>query len=176
MFILLYKRLESGSFQWPRNGTEARELTENSQVPTYLLDKLNGIFGTQEAEQIFGEQFGERNVVLFGEGYGDKIQKVGRKYISDDVGFILFDLWIGGNYQSRENVERAARSFGIPVVPIVGRGTLDEAIAFVKGHPQSTLADLSMEGIVCRPVIELRDRCGNRVITKIKWKDFKDIV
>ena len=26
-FILLYKRLESGSFQWPRNGAEARELT-----------------------------------------------------------------------------------------------------------------------------------------------------
>ena len=26
-FILLYKRLESGSFQWPRNGAEARELS-----------------------------------------------------------------------------------------------------------------------------------------------------
>ena len=26
-FVLLYKRLESGSFQWPRNEAEARELT-----------------------------------------------------------------------------------------------------------------------------------------------------
>ena len=26
-FVLLYKRLESGSFQWPRNGEEARQLT-----------------------------------------------------------------------------------------------------------------------------------------------------
>lgn len=26
-FVLLYKRLESGSFQWPRNGEEAKTLT-----------------------------------------------------------------------------------------------------------------------------------------------------
>ena len=26
-FVLVYKRLESGSFQWPRNGEEARQLT-----------------------------------------------------------------------------------------------------------------------------------------------------
>lgn len=26
-FVLLYKRLEAGTFQWPRNGAEARELT-----------------------------------------------------------------------------------------------------------------------------------------------------
>lgn len=26
-FVLLYKRLESGRFQWPRNGDEARQLT-----------------------------------------------------------------------------------------------------------------------------------------------------
>ena len=26
-FLLLYKRLESGSFQWPRNGEEVRQLT-----------------------------------------------------------------------------------------------------------------------------------------------------
>lgn len=52
---------------------------------------------------------------------------------------------------------------------------MDEAVDFVKEHPQSTLGDLPMEGVVCRPMMELRDRCGNRVITKIKWKDFKDL-
>lgn len=150
--------------------------TEKTKIPTHLLDKLNAIFGTSETEQLFEEQFGDRNVILFGEGYGNKIQGAGKQYIPNDVGFILFDLWIEGNYQSRESVERAAKAFGIPVVPIVGSGTLSEAIAFIKGHPQSTLGDLPMEGIVCRPMIELRDRCGNRVITKIKWKDFKDLV
>lgn len=30
-----------------------------------------------------------------------------------------------------------------------------------------------MEGVVEWPAVELRDRCGNRVIAMIKWKDFK---
>lgn len=148
--------------------------TVASQIPAPLVNKLNDIFGTSEAEQMFEQLFGDRNVILFGEGYGNKIQKYGNKYIPDGVNLILFDLWINGNYQTRENVERAAKSFGVPVVPIVGSGTLEEAIGFVKGHPNSVVGDLPMEGVVCRPKMELRDRCGNRVIVKIKWKDFKD--
>ena len=37
-FILLYKRLESGSFQWPRNGAEALELSE--QQYRWLMEGL----------------------------------------------------------------------------------------------------------------------------------------
>ena len=32
-FVLLYKRLESGSFQWPRKESEARALTPPSAIP-----------------------------------------------------------------------------------------------------------------------------------------------
>ncbi len=38
-FLLLYKRLESGSFQWPRNGDEARELT--LQQYRWLMEGLS---------------------------------------------------------------------------------------------------------------------------------------
>lgn len=148
--------------------------TERSEIPKPLLDKLKSIFDGSEVEQLFEEQFDQHNIVLFGEGYGNKIQGVGNKYIPNDVGFIMFDLWIDGNYQSRKNVEHTAKMFNIPVVPIVGHGTLDEAVSFVKTHPQSVIGDLPMEGIVCRPKLELRDRCGERVIVKIKWKDFKN--
>lgn len=149
--------------------------TENAQIPAMLVEKLNSLFGTQEAEQVFEEQFGEKNVILFGEGYGKKIQGCGSKYIPNGVGFILFDLWINGNYQTRENAELAAKMFGIPAVPVVGYGTIEQAIKYIKGNQKSKLGDLPMEGIVCRPTTELRDRCGNRVITKIKWNDFKDL-
>ena len=37
-FVLLYKRLESGSFQWPRSEAEARELT--SQQYRWLMEGL----------------------------------------------------------------------------------------------------------------------------------------
>lgn len=38
-FLLLYKRLESGSFQWPRTGDEARQLT--AQQYRWLMEGLS---------------------------------------------------------------------------------------------------------------------------------------
>lgn len=149
--------------------------TERANIPADLVNRLNEIFGTEEAAQVFEQTFGGHQVILFGEGYGRKIQSCGSRYIPDGVDFILFDLLIGDNYQSREDVCRCARSFGIKSVPIVGHGTLEEAIEFVKSHPDSTIGDLPMEGVVCRPKVELRDRCGNRLIVKVKYKDFREV-
>lgn len=145
--------------------------TDRAQIPTNLLDYLLATFKTNEAEQIFEEKFGETPVILFGEGYGPKIQKGG--LYRDDVSFILFDVYIAGNYQNRYTIEDVAKAFGIDVVPIILEGTLQEGVDFVKTNPNSTMGTAKMEGLVGRPKIELRDRCGKRVIVKIKWEDFK---
>lgn len=142
-------------------------------IPAPLVNRLNDYFGGEENTQLFEQMFGEKEAMLFGEGYGKGIQAAGKAYNPEGVDFILFDLFIVRNYQPRESVEHCAAAFGLTTVPVVGKGTLDEAVAFVKGHPQSTLGDIPMEGIVCRPEQELRDRCGNRVICKIKWEDFR---
>lgn len=149
--------------------------TDNASIPATLMNKLNILFGGEVNAQIFEQTFGEKDVILFGEGYGKSVQKVGSSYISHDVGFILFDVLIGDNYQEREWVEATAKAFGVPAVPVVGHGTLYEAVEYIKSHPNSTIAEKpkEMEGIVCRPKMELRDRRGNRVIVKIKWNDFK---
>lgn len=150
--------------------------TEKSIIPALLIERLTELFKTDEAEQLFEQLFGEKEVILFGEGYGNKIQAEGVKYIPDGVDFIMFDLLIGDNYQPRDSVEECAKAFGIKVAPIVGEGTLEDAIKYVKTHPDSIVGNLPMEGVVCRPKIELRDRCGNRIIVKIRWKDVKDFV
>ena len=128
-------------------------------------------FKTNEAEQIFEQKFGETPVILFGEGYGPKIQNGGN--YRNDVSFILFDVFIAGNYQPRESVEDVARSFGIDIVPIIFEGTIQEGVDFVKTHPKSTIGTAFMEGLVGCPKVEMRDRCGKRIIVKIKWEDFK---
>ena len=148
--------------------------TENASIPTFLYNRLRDLFGTNEAEQLFEQMFGEKEVILFGEGYGAKIQKGGGNYIPDGVNFILFDVMIGNNYQPRETVDQIARAFSVPSVPVIGHGPLAEAEAFVRTNPRSRIGNCEMEGLVCRPCIELRDRCGNRLIVKIKAKDFKE--
>jgi hypothetical protein len=156
---------------WDGHKVQFGGRTERAQIPSDLVNYLNSVFGTNEAEQIFEEKFGETEVILFGEGYGPKIQNGGN--YRNDVSFIMFDVLIAGNYQLRESVEDIAKAFGIDIVPIIFEGTIQEGVDFVKGHPDSTMGTAKMEGLVGRPKIEMRDRCGKRVIVKIKWEDFK---
>jgi hypothetical protein len=146
--------------------------TERANIPSHLVNKLNEIFLNEETEQLFEQKFGEKEVILFGEGYGTKIQACGNDYRSD-VGFILFDVLICENYLSRESVEDIAKAFALEIVPIVLRGTIQEAVDFIKTKPNSTIGKAKMEGVVGRPKVELKDRCGNRLIVKIKCRDFE---
>lgn len=146
--------------------------TDNAQMPVDLMNYLNATFCSPEAEELFEQKFGEQEVTLYGEGYGKKIQKVGSLY-RNDVSFILFDVMIGFVWLKRDSVEDIATAFGIDVVPVVGTGTLDEAVEYVKTHAQSTVSEKApLEGVVARPEIEMLDRMGRRVIVKIKARDF----
>lgn len=150
--------------------------TERSDLPVVLFEYLQKQFGTSETEEVFEQLFGEREVILFGEGYGGKIQGAGLSY-RPDVSFILFDVLIGDNWQEREWVEKTAEAFGVGVVPVVLTGTLADGIRYVASHPRSEVGETAyMEGVVGRPAVELRDRCGSRLIVKIKWKDFRPLV
>ena len=147
--------------------------TEKAQIPTHLVNKLNELFGGTNKEEIFEQKFGETPVILFGEGYGEKIQTGGGKY--GPVNFILFDAFCGGMWLKRESVEDIAHTFNIRCVPIVGEGNLLSAVEYVRKHPKSALKEDEMEGIVCRPLHELSDRRGNRIIVKIKCRDFDKV-
>ena len=48
------------------------------------------------------------------------------------VNFILFDIKIGNTWLKREDLEDIACQLGIIIVPIVGKGTIKEAIKRVK--------------------------------------------
>lgn len=147
--------------------------TDKSQLPSNAVNLLLEIFGTEEAETLFEQVFGEREVFLFCEAYGGNIQKVGKLY-SSDVRLIMFDLMISGNYQSRKAVESTALMFGLECVPIVFTGTLKDGVEYIRKGPQSFINEKApMEGLVARPVLELQDRTGNRIIVKIKARDFK---
>ena len=155
---------------WDGHAVSFGGRTENAQIPSHLVNKLNDLFGGTNKEEIFEQKFGETKVILFGEGFGEKIQKGGGLY--GLVDFILFDVFCGGMWLKRDSVEDIANTFGIRTVPIVGTGTLPEAVEYIRQHPKSFLRDAEMEGVVCRPVCELSDRRGNRLIVKVKCRDF----
>ena len=81
----------------------------------------------------FEQIFEEKEAYIFGEGFGAGIQKAGGDYVENgtDVSFIIFDINIDGFDLKRESVNDIASRLGIPSVPVVFHGTLDEAKAFV---------------------------------------------
>lgn len=151
--------------------------TDDAQMPVFLLYKLQELFEGTAKRLLFRNTFKfEENeipqVCLYGEGYGAKIQKGGGNYIPNGVDFVLFDVKIGNWWLKREDIEEIAKTFGIKVVPIVGKGTLQEAIDKVKAGYNSQWGEFLAEGLVLKPSVELTTRKGDRIITKIKHKDF----
>jgi hypothetical protein len=150
---------------------EFRGKKDTSDMDPRLKVRLPEIITFESMKKVFGVA---NNVCLYGEGYGNKIQKVGKLYLPDDQGFILFDVKIGHIWLQRSDVEKIAESLNIPVVPIIGYGTLKRAISKVKNRFVSHISENCVaEGLVCRPFVDLSDRLGRRIITKIKCKDFK---
>ena len=159
---------------WDGHKVSYQGRTERAQIPAHLMNKLIEMFGGETNEELFEQKFGETQVILFGEGYGAKIQKGGGNYRSD-VSFILFDVYMPEQnlWMKRDALEDIARTFGIDVVPIVLTGTLHEAVDFVKQKPKSTIGVAEMEGLVCKPAVDMLDRMGRRVIVKVKVRDFE---
>lgn len=158
---------------WDGHKVSYQGRTERASIPAHLMNKLIEMFGGAVNEELFEQKFREMPVILFGEGYGPNIQKGGGNY-RNDVSFILFDVFLPGQnlWLKRDAIEDIAKTFGIDVVPIVFKGTLNQAVEYVKGNPKSMFGTADMEGIVCKPMVDILDRMGRRVIVKIKAKDF----
>jgi len=114
--------------------------------------------------------------MLIGEGCGRKIQKNGHQYLineEDEADFILFDIRIGHTWLRRESIEEIAGKLGLRIAPIIGYGTLDDAIQLCKEGFKDPIREVEPEGLVCKPKEELLDRRGHRIITKVKLCDFR---
>jgi len=143
--------------------------TDDAQIPAQLVTRLNERF--LPLSEKLAEVFPDGSAVLYGEGYGAKIQKGGGNYRADQD-FVLFDVKCGEWMLQRADVKDIATKLGIDVVPIIGEGTLYDAVALVKAGICSAWGDFQAEGIVARPKVELKTRSGHRLIAKIKCRDF----
>lgn len=113
---------------------------------------------------------------IYGEGYGAGIQKAGGNYISNGVGFIVFDVKVNDIYLLTSVRDEIATKLGALIVPFMGYFTIDEAIDFVRKGFKSTIAEnkeFIAEGLVLRTDLGLRNRMGKRLIVKVKYEDFK---
>jgi RNA ligase-like protein len=124
--------------------------------------------------------YGLTEYVLHGEGYGAKVHHGGR--YSEDNKFILFDVSVGGDvYLTEDVVTQTAARLDIPRVPFIGDSelyTVDEIVDIVRQGYASDVADefdptFMAEGIVAKTIEPLYDNRGERVMFKLKARDFR---
>jgi len=155
--------------------------TANAQIPTFLLTHLQATFTMEKIAACFDP---DTNGLLFGEGYGARIQKGGGNY-RPDVSFRLFDVVVFGVDEHAwwldwNNVEGIAAKLGIETVPVISRAaTLQDAVRAVRENFHSRVAFgenngmvTRAEGVVARTDPMLFDRRGQRLVWKLKVKDF----
>lgn len=145
--------------------------TNNAQISgdlvRYMYDSVNPAF--------FNEYFPETTCTIFGEGYGAGIQSGGG--YSREKRFAIFDVLVDEQWWlNREHVEQAAERLLLPTVPYLGCFPLETVIELARNGFKSGVegATCQAEGIIGKPIENLFDKRGNRVILKLKTKDFAE--
>ena len=126
-------------------------------------------------------------VTFYGEGVGEKVNGSGKYLNRYDI--VIFDIKIGDYWLDYDNVDDICNKLGWIHTPRLGAGTIQDAIDIVSsgltwdsngkmtrwgsGGLQSKFGSFEAEGIVARPAVQMFDRQGNRIIAKIKARDFR---
>lgn len=124
-------------------------------------------------------EIGQDDVTVYGEAYGGKCQGMGKTY-GPDLRFVVFDVKVGASWLAVPQAEDVAEHLGLEFVEYCKVSTdiasLDAARdadsvqalrnGMGAGHPR--------EGIVLRPLIEVRMNNGERIIAKHKNDAFAE--
>lgn len=165
--------------------------TDAADLPKHLLAYLTETFTIEKLQQVFDPG---TTGILFGEGYGEKIQS-GGKY-RQGVAFRLFDVVVFSKtgrpwWLEWENVQGIAEGLGIKTVPILWKliggvipspvCDLENIVDAVREGYESIVAQddyesdhlgVLAEGVVARTHPLLLRRDGSRLLWKLKTKDF----
>lgn len=170
------------SYYWDGHEMQIHGKTENATIPAHLLKKMEQILSPEKLAEILPIEHDEEGnekpfmVRIYGEGYGNKIQKCGKSYISNDTDFIVFDININGYWLEWDDVVELCHKLNLKHVTLIGEMTIKEAEDMViKGFTSLSSEDknLMAEGLVLRPKIQLFNKMKERIMVKIKRCDYK---
>lgn len=161
--------------------------TDDADIPSTLLQYLIKTFTPEKMKQVFwlDENIPEQ-VTLYGEGYGSKMASGSGIYRKDnDVSFRLFDCLVDTWWLESPNREDIASKLGIRCTPVLGfctklPETKEDILSYFKNNTSTVVQEEGLhnnvkypEGIVARTEPLLFTRSGERLIWKLKIKDFR---
>lgn len=125
--------------------------TDAAQIPAQLITRLNSLFiplGPRLAETF------RDGAILYGEGYGAKIQKGGGNYRADQD-FVLFDVRGGGAGGSSAPMWRALPPHSASM------SCQSSALAHCTTRLRGLSAAFALRGVTLKPRVSSPDRASN---------------
>lgn len=169
------------SYYWDGHTLEIHGKTENASIPNSLINKMSTMVTKEMMEKVFPLKYDESGneipmlVIIYGEGYGAKIQKCGGRYMSKDVNFRVFDINIDDWWLELDDVKDICNKLNLEMAVPYGELTIQEAEEMVIKGFKSTISEdktLIAEGLVLRPKVQLFNKRGERIMVKIKYCDY----
>jgi len=143
---------------------------ENHQVFLKMFDEQ---FLIKRFEEIFPDQ----DVTIFGEHYAGKTQGMSHTY-GKETKFIVFDVKVGFVWLNVPNAEDVAKQFELEFVAYnkvnTDLASLDAEMnaPSVQAVRNGITEPKPREGVVLRPLVEMKTNNGERVIAKYKPEEF----
>jgi len=165
------------------HGTSAHVKWKNGKLSFFSggssYEDFLALFDKEFIEKKF-QELGYDEVVIFGEAYGGKVQKMSDTY-GKELKFVVFEVKIGNRWLEVPKMDKFIRdTFGFDVVDWVKIPTTIEAIDAERDKPSVQAIkngcgnNKPREGIVLRPPIEVTLNNGARIIAKYKSEEFAE--
>lgn len=133
----------------------------------------------QEALLAKFQGLGAQRVVVYGEAYGGKMQKMSGIY-GAELRFIAFDICINDSWLDVPRAAQLAADLGFEFVPWEQTEATVEKLNAIRDRPSEVAArrgcgnDKEREGIVIKPLMELRTNNDERLMAKHKGDKFEE--
>ena len=135
-------------------------------------ERFAKLFNETKLKEAFGA-LGHLDITVYGEAYGGSQQGQKWRY-GESLRFVAFEVEIGGVFLAVPQAHDVVTKLGLEFVHYV-RVSTDLVMLDAERDAPSEQAkrngidgDKSREGVVLRPLIELKDNAGGRIISKHK--------
>ena len=142
-------------------------------------ERFTKLFDEDNLLSVYLDNYSEMDLILFGEVYGASQQGMSTTY-GKELKFIVFDVKMGDYWLDMPNAEQVTKKLGLEFVSYKKIPTTLKAIDRERDRPSvqakrnGIKEDKMREGVVLRPLIELKKNNGKRIIVKHKRDEFME--
>lgn len=173
---IVTEKVHGANFSFWYNGKEFKVASRNQFVDGTFYNCQAVINRYEQKIKDWYETHPCQQVVIYGELYGDGVQK---EVVYGEKDFVAFEVVLDGIIQDKRTAILMANEVGVPFVHLKGIGTFEDCLSVnntFRSHltPNGCTEENFAEGVVIEPVNPCWFKNGSRVYFKNKTAQFTE--